>query len=81
MKRIVTSLAASGLILMGAQAFADDSASQQPTMAQKQQMMKDCMAKQATDNSTLSKTDMKKACKDQMKMHSSMGSMSTTPSK
>jgi len=40
---------------------------QNMTKAQKHQMMKDCMQKQASDNSSMSKTDMKTACTAQMK--------------
>jgi tartrate dehydratase beta subunit/fumarate hydratase class I family protein len=80
MYRVVTSLAVSSLVLMGIQAFADDSVAHGPTTAQKHQMMKDCMAKQMAANSGTSKAAMKKACKDQMQLDYS-GNMSSSPSK
>lgn len=69
MKRLLTTIAMSGFIWVGAQALADDSASHPLTAAQKQQMMKDCMARKVTDESGMSKSDMKKACKEEMKAH------------
>jgi hypothetical protein len=80
MHRILTFLGASGLLLMGVQAFADDTKVHGPTMAQKHQMMKDCMAKQMSAQSGKSKDEMKKACKDQMKLYYS-GNMSNSSSK
>jgi hypothetical protein len=40
---------------------------QQATRTASKQAMKDCVAKQQSDNSSLSATDAKKACKAQMK--------------
>jgi len=58
-------------LFMGAQvAFADDAANAtapMPTAAQKHQMMKDCMAKKASMNDGMSRSDMKKSCMDEMK--------------
>lgn len=45
----------------------------------KAQMMKDCMAQQAEKTPTMSKSDMTKACNEQMKMHKDHADMSKAP--
>lgn len=45
----------------------------------KDQMMKDCMAQQSAKNSGMSKSDMTKACNDQMKMQRDHAGMSKAP--
>lgn len=66
MNRVIVSLAIAGFMIAGTESFADD-AMGHGTMTEKHQMMKDCMAKQKAANSGMSKSDMRKACKDQMK--------------
>jgi pentapeptide MXKDX repeat protein len=70
------------------QAFAQDTSSKdsstKPSMSEKHQMMKDCMDRQKASNPSMSKSDMRKACKDEMKAQqdSSMQKMpkhDTTP--
>ena len=72
MNRIYTLAAASALMLVGAHAMAGDTmpadSSGGPTMAQKHQMMKDCMVKQKTENAGMSRTERHKNCMEQMKM-------------
>jgi hypothetical protein len=69
MNRIYTAIAVSGLLLLGAQAMADDTntSTSSMTAAQKHQAMKDCVARETSNNSSMSKTDARKACKSQMK--------------
>ncbi len=45
----------------------------------KQKMMKDCMSQQAAKTPDMSKSDMTKACNDQMKMQKDHASMSKAP--
>jgi hypothetical protein len=82
MNRLMLIMAAtSSFITMAAPSFAGDPTNH-PTMTQKHQMMKDCMAKQKAANSGMSKEDMKKACKDQVKSQmDNSDSMSNPPSK
>jgi hypothetical protein len=82
MKRTVASILFVGLMFSGAQAFAQEqhsmstdppsnqpsSQTNSPSTSAKHQAMKDCMARQKANNSGMSKADMKKACKDEMKM-------------
>jgi hypothetical protein len=79
MKRLLTMLVGSGMLLMGAQAFAaepmasgskNNTASHDMTpdqMAKRDQAMKDCMAKQKSMSATMSQDDMTTACKTEMK--------------
>jgi hypothetical protein len=66
MNKILAPLAITGLMLVGSYAFADDEVSQ-AGMAQQHKMMKDCMAKHASEDSGTTKSDMEKACKDEIK--------------
>lgn len=65
MNRTMTSIVFAGLVALSAQVLADDST---PTMTQKHQMMKECMARQKAKDSSVSKADMKAACKNEMSM-------------
>jgi hypothetical protein len=83
MKRTIGSVLFVGLLCAGAQAFAQD-ANQPDTQTQtsadtsatthmsaQHQRMKDCIAKEQADNSSLSAADAKKACKAQAKAQKS----------
>jgi hypothetical protein len=85
MKRTIGSVLFVGLICTGAQVFAQD-ASQSETqnqtsadtsatthMSAQHHWMKDCIAKEQADNSTISAADAKKACKEQAKMQKANG--------
>jgi len=81
MTRILAPLAIAGLMLAGSYAFANDEASQ-AGMAQQHKMMKDCMAKHAAADNGMTKADMKKACKEEMKSRKdNADKMSDTPEK
>jgi hypothetical protein len=75
MNRAISSILFTGLICVGAQAFADDakpastsaSAMSDSTTAQSQ-TMKDCIAAQKAKDSTKSNADVTKACKDAAKL-------------
>jgi pentapeptide MXKDX repeat protein len=66
MNRILTPLAIAALMLVGTYTFADDEISQ-AGIAQQHKMMKDCMAKHASEGNAMTKGDMERACKDEMK--------------
>jgi pentapeptide MXKDX repeat protein len=66
MNGILAPLAITGLMLVGSYAFADDEISQ-AGMAQQHKMMKDCMAKHASEGNGMTKVDMEKACKEEIK--------------
>jgi pentapeptide MXKDX repeat protein len=73
MKRLLTSTFCAGMLLLGASSFADDMAkpdgmSKDSMSKEHKAMMKDCMAKQEAMKNGMSKDDMMKACKDEMKM-------------
>jgi hypothetical protein len=57
--------------------MAADSSS--PASGSHKSMMKDCMARQKSQNSSMSVDDMKKACKDEMKMKGDHGTGADTP--
>lgn len=65
MNRILPLIVTAACVLGGAHAFADAQMNQ-PTAAQKHQMMKDCMSKQMAANSSRSKAEMKQSCKEEM---------------
>jgi hypothetical protein len=66
MNRTFAPLAIAGLMLVGSYAFADDEVSQ-AGMAQQHKMMKDCMAKHAAQDKGMTKDDMERACKAEIK--------------
>lgn len=64
-------------ILFGTAASADESMSSvTPT---KEQMMKDCIEKQKAGDVTMSKSHMKRLCRDQMKRQKAGGTAAETP--
>jgi hypothetical protein len=77
MTRIFAPVAIATLMLIGSYTFADDEVSQ-AGMAQQHKMMDDCMKKHASEDSRMTKGDMEKACKEEMK---SQRDMSASPQK
>jgi hypothetical protein len=79
MNRLLAPLAIVGSLLVGSYALADDEVSQ-AGMAQQHKMMKDCMAKHAAESNGMTKGDMEKACKAEMKANKNNSSaMSDSP--
>lgn len=77
MNRAINSVVLTGLILCSAQAFADDSMTKAtPT---NHQMMKECIDKQKTSAVNMSKAEMKRICKDQLKNQKETGAMPSPP--
>ena len=70
MKSMINTLILAGLVIFGTQAIADDSASPTPS---KDQMMKDCMAKQKATNSSMSQSAMETVCKNQIEKQQKEG--------
>jgi pentapeptide MXKDX repeat protein len=70
--RSMNALAALGLVL-GAAAFADDSMSR--ATPSDHQMLKECIERQKTKDVTMSKSEMKRYCKDELKRQKATGSM------
>lgn len=63
MKGILNPIIVAGLVMVGAQAIADEPT---PTATNKDQMMKDCMAKQKATNSSMTQSAMETVCKNQI---------------
>jgi hypothetical protein len=75
MNCMIKSALCAALVLGGGQAIAADPMSaDSPSHSQ---MMKDCMAKQKAKDSSMSKIDMRKACKAELSGANSMGGVST----
>jgi len=71
MNRIISCIVLIGFSVYGAQAFADDSMSRAtPT---DHQMLKDCIEKQKTTDVNMSKAEMTRICKDQLKQQKKTG--------
>jgi len=62
MKSLIASVLMAGMMLVGTQAFADDT--QKDT---KHQMMKDCMSRMSAKNDGSTKAQMRAACKTEIK--------------
>jgi pentapeptide MXKDX repeat protein len=75
MKRLFNSIVCAGFVFVGAQAFAGDAV--QSDSSTNHQMMKDCVAKHAANNDGMSKTDVKKACSDEMSVQKAQSSATT----
>ena len=71
MNRAFNSIALFGVILFGTQALADDSMSR--SAMTKRQLMNECMQKQQSADVTMSKAQMKRICKDQLKQQKTSG--------
>ncbi len=81
MNRLSVPLALAGLMLAGSCAFATEEVSQ-AGMAQQNQQLKDCLAKQDSGGAHKTKDDIEKACKEELKSQKdSSGKMSNTPQK
>lgn len=78
MNRILAASAIAGLMFFNAYAFADDEVSQ-AGMAQQHKMMKDCMAKHASQDKGMTKGNMEKACKEEMKAQKDNSSVMASP--
>jgi hypothetical protein len=63
------------LLFAASPSFADDSAQPVSMTPQQHQVMKDCMARQKANDSTVSKADMKSACMAEMKPKMKSGPM------
>jgi hypothetical protein len=63
MKSMISTVVVAGLVFFGTQAIADDSPT---TSVNKDQMMKDCMAKQKATNSSMTQEAMETVCKNQI---------------
>jgi pentapeptide MXKDX repeat protein len=72
---MIKSAVCAAVVLIGGQAIAADQMSSDSTSHS--QMMKDCMAKHKAKDSTMSKDDMKKACKAELSGANSLGGVST----
>jgi pentapeptide MXKDX repeat protein len=77
MKLLISAIVSTGVLCLGAQALADDS--MQSDSSSHHQMMKDCVAKHAAKNDGMSESDMKAACKDEMKTHKDHASVTSAP--
>jgi hypothetical protein len=65
------------LALLGAQAWADDTVSRAtPT---RHQLMKECIDKQKTADVTMSKSEMQRICKDELKRQKDFGVATPPP--
>jgi hypothetical protein len=67
MKTPMVSIALAALVVVGAQAMADDSSTTSNPSADKAQMMKDCMARQKATNSSMTQAAMETVCKNEIK--------------
>jgi hypothetical protein len=77
MKHFYHSLAFATLILLGGQCLADDSLSRAtPT---KHQSMRECIEKQKTADVSMSKSQMTRLCKDEMKRQKELGESTPPP--
>ena len=69
MKHLVSAIVCAGVLCAGAQAFAGDT-----DTSSNHQMMKDCVAKHAANNDGMSRSDVKKACRDELNVPKSQPS-------
>ena len=76
MKKLMTGLAVCGIFSIGVAATAQQTTGGTPT-ATKHQMMKECMDRQVAKNDGSTKSQMKKACKAEIK--SGMSAPQPTP--
>jgi len=70
MKLLISAIVSTGVLCLGAQALADDSHAER--FLQSPSNDEDCVAKHAAKNDGMSESDMKAACKDEMKTHKIM---------
>ena len=74
MNRSIPALACFALLLGAAAASADDTTMSHATPSD-HQMMKECIERQKTKDVTMSKSEMKRYCKDELKRQKTTGSM------
>ena len=67
MKYALTPMILTALMFTGTAAFADDAVKPDSMASQHKQMMKDCMARQKAQDTSMSTHAMKSACKAEMK--------------
>lgn len=72
MKHLFSAIACAGMFCAAAPAFAGDS-----DTSSNHQMMKDCIAKHAANNDGMSRSDVKKACHDEMNVPKSQPGATT----
>jgi hypothetical protein len=77
MNRIIGSLFLTGLSVCAVAAFADDAAT--PGTPTNHQMMKDCIEKQKASDVSMSKAEMTRICKDQLKNQKKAGVLADPP--
>jgi hypothetical protein len=77
MNRSINSLVFIGVLVCGAQAFADESPSRSTPTSD--QMMKDCIEKWKATDVSMSKAEMKRICKDQMHQQKRTGALAEPP--
>jgi hypothetical protein len=66
-----------GLLLMGANSLADDSWNR--SIMTKRQMISDCLQKQKASDVTLSKLDIFRICRDQLRQQKTSGAFPEAP--
>lgn len=77
MTRLLISLAfLTAAALLGTQAFADDSIRATPN---KRQSMQECIEKQKTADVTMSKSQMTRICKDELRRQKELGESTPPP--
>ncbi len=73
----IQSIALVGLLLMGANSLADDSWNR--SIMTKRQMISDCLQKQKASDVTLSKLDIFRICRDQLRQQKTSGAFPEAP--
>jgi hypothetical protein len=76
-KHLIHSMSVVALTLCGVHALADDSMNH-VTMT-KSQSMKDCIERQKAADVSMSKAEMKRICKDQLKQQKQTGALADPP--
>jgi hypothetical protein len=76
MNRTIITVALAGLVAIGAQAVADDSAK---APADKAQAMKECMERQKASNSGMTQSAMETVCKNEVKKQKDGNDLATGP--
>jgi hypothetical protein len=77
MKHLHHSLAFTAAILLGGQCLADDSLNR--AIPSKHQSMRECIEKQKTADVSMSKSQMTRLCKDEMKRQKELGESTPPP--
>jgi hypothetical protein len=77
MNPAIQPIALLGLLFMGANSLADDSWNR--SIMTKRQMISDCLQKQKASDVTLSKLDMFRICRDQLRQQKTSGAFPEAP--